>query len=226
MRIKRPRRHVSAAHRTERLAVTAPNEVWSMDFVNHLNELGITRRGRRFGVGSLQGLITTSTYCGRHYFNKNDSRNKRKRPRSEWIQMAVPAIIDEDTFNRTQLTLRSRSPRNTPPRVIDGPTMLAGVARCAHCGAAMIQNTGKGGLYRYYCCSRKMKQGATACRGQRIRVDELDKTVLDYLSGQLFAQSASSTFWRPSCRRPARMPRSGRKSSVRLERREAAWTQG
>ena len=33
LRIKRPRRHVSAAHRAERTAVTAPNEVWSMDFV-------------------------------------------------------------------------------------------------------------------------------------------------------------------------------------------------
>ena len=34
LRIKRPRRHVSAAHRVERSAVTAPNEVWSMDFVS------------------------------------------------------------------------------------------------------------------------------------------------------------------------------------------------
>jgi site-specific DNA recombinase len=154
--------------------------------VNHLNQQGINRRGRRFGIGSLQDLLTTSTYCGRHYFNQTDSRSKKKRPRSQWIEMAVPAIIDEETFNRTQLTLRSRSPRRTPPRVVNGPTMLAGVARCAHCGAAMIQNTGKGGLYRYYCCSRKMKQGATACPGQRIRMDELDKMVLDYLSGQLF----------------------------------------
>jgi putative transposase len=34
LRIKRPRRHVSAAHRAERMPVTAPNEVWSMDFVS------------------------------------------------------------------------------------------------------------------------------------------------------------------------------------------------
>jgi len=34
LRLKRPPRHVSAAHRTERLAPTSPNEVWSMDFVS------------------------------------------------------------------------------------------------------------------------------------------------------------------------------------------------
>lgn len=34
LRIKRPRRHVSAAHRVERVPVTRTNEVWSMDFVS------------------------------------------------------------------------------------------------------------------------------------------------------------------------------------------------
>ena len=34
LRIKRPRRHVSAAHRAERAPVTGPNDVWSMDFVS------------------------------------------------------------------------------------------------------------------------------------------------------------------------------------------------
>lgn len=34
LRIKRPRRHVSAAHRVERVQATRTNEVWSMDFVS------------------------------------------------------------------------------------------------------------------------------------------------------------------------------------------------
>ncbi len=154
--------------------------------VNHLNARGITRRGRRFGVGSLQDMLTTSTYSGRHYFNQTDSRTKKKRPRAEWIEVAVPAIIDPATFDRMQAVFRARAPRVTPPRVTNGPTMLAGVARCATCGAAMIQNTGKGGTYRYYCCSKSMKQGKTACSGMRIRMDRLDGMVVDYLSERLF----------------------------------------
>ena len=34
LRIKCPRRHVSAAHRSERAPATVPNQIWSMDFVS------------------------------------------------------------------------------------------------------------------------------------------------------------------------------------------------
>jgi putative transposase len=34
LRAKRPRRHVTAARRLERAEITAPNQVWSMDFVS------------------------------------------------------------------------------------------------------------------------------------------------------------------------------------------------
>ena len=93
--------------------------------VSHLNERGVTRRGRRFGVGSLQDLLTTPTYSGRHYFNQTDSRTKKKRPRAEWIEVAVPAIIDPPTFDRMQAVFRARAPRITPPRVTNGPTTAA-----------------------------------------------------------------------------------------------------
>ena len=69
-----------------------------------------------------------------------------------------------------------------PPRVANGPTLLAGVVRCGYCGAAMIQNTGKGGAYRYYCCSRKLKEGITACRGLRIPMGSLDEIVFSVVA--------------------------------------------
>lgn len=34
LRLKRPRRHISAAHRDRQPAATRPNECWSMDFVS------------------------------------------------------------------------------------------------------------------------------------------------------------------------------------------------
>ena len=149
---------------------------------SHLNERGITRRGRRFSTASIHKLLTSSTYCGRHYFNRFDSRNSRPRPPSQWIEVQVPPIIDEETFNAVQALLQSRSPKRVAPRVVNGPTLLAGVARCGHCGAALIQNTGKGGLYRYYCCSRKLKEGATACKGLRMPMQRLDQIVIDEVS--------------------------------------------
>lgn len=154
---------------------------------SYFNDRGITRRGRRFSTGSLHDLLTSSTYCGRHYFNRTDSRTFEKRPSSEWVQLAVPPIIDEETFNRVQAVLHARAPKVVAPRNVNGPTMLASVARCASCGSAMILNTGKGGTYRYYSCSKAMKQGKIACAGRRIRMDRLDEMVLGHLSDKLFA---------------------------------------
>ena len=144
----------------------------------HLNERGIRRRGLRFSTGGVHDLLTSTTYVGRHHFNRNDSRNGRPRPPSQWIELPVPAIIDEQTFNAVQGLLQSRNPKRVAPRVVNGPTLLAGVARCGYCGAALIQNTGKGGTYRYYCCSRKLKEGPLACRGIRMRMDRLDEIVI------------------------------------------------
>jgi site-specific DNA recombinase len=107
--------------------------------------------GGAFSTGSIHDLLTSTTYYGAHHFNRRDSRNGTPRPPSQWVALQVPAIIDERTFNAVRGLLQSRDPKRLPPRVANGPTFLAGLARCGYCGAALIQNTGKGGAYRYYC---------------------------------------------------------------------------
>jgi site-specific DNA recombinase len=151
----------------------------------YFNERGVTRRGRRFSTGGIHDILTSSTYHGVHYFNRRHSRNGKARPPSQWVELRVPAIVDEQTFNAVQALLQSRSPKRVAPRVVNGPTLLAGVARCGHCGSALIQNTGKGGLYRYYCCSRKLKEGATACQGLRIRMDRLDQIAIEEVTSRI-----------------------------------------
>lgn len=159
----------------------------------HLNERGITRRGRRFSTGGVYDLLTSTTYHGKHHFNRTDTRNGRSRPASQWIEFAVPAIIDEQTFNTVQALLQSRSPKRVAPRIVNGPTLLAGVARCGYCGAGLVLNTGKGGAYRYYCCSRKMRGGAMACQGMRIRMDRLDEIVVGEIATRVLAPGRMNT---------------------------------
>jgi len=150
---------------------------------SHFNERGILRRGRRFSTGSVHCLLTSTTYYGSHFFNRHDSRNNgTARPPSQWVALEVPPIIDEETFNAVRGLMHSRDPERLPPRVANGPTLLAGLARCGYCGAALIQNTGKGGAYRYYCCSRKLKEGITACRGLRIPMGSLDEIVFSVVA--------------------------------------------
>lgn len=88
----------------------------------HLNERAITRRGVRFSTGSIHDILTSTTYAGRHFFNKYDSRNKKPRPPSQWIELSVPAIVSEQMFTSVQGLLRSRSPLRVAPRVVNGPT--------------------------------------------------------------------------------------------------------
>ena len=97
----------------------------------------------------------------------------------------VPAIIDEKRFNAVQALLQSRAPKRIAPRIVNTPTLLAGIARCGNCGAALILNTGKGGQYRYYCCSRRLKEGPFGCKGLRMPMDKLDNIVIGEVTKQI-----------------------------------------
>lgn len=151
-----------------------------------LNSRGSRRRGRPWGIGSLHGLLRDSTYVGRRYFNQFDTRNKRPRPQSEWVVNPTPPIVSEELFSKVQSSLTARRSTTIAPRLVNGPTLLAGIVRCESCGGAMVINTGKGGRYRYYSCSTRLKQGATQCAGNRVPMDWLDGVVLDELTGRVF----------------------------------------
>ncbi len=86
-----------------------------------------------------------------------------------------------------QRALEARRPTRKPPRVVNGPTLLTGVAKCADCGGGMTIRTGKGGRYRYYSCNNRIAEGATSCKGRSIPMDVLDGIVLDQLESRVFA---------------------------------------
>ena len=47
--------------------------------------------------------------------------------------------------------------------------------------------TGKSGQHRYYACSRRATRGETACTGRLIRMEKLDRSVLDELENRIVA---------------------------------------
>jgi site-specific DNA recombinase len=152
-----------------------------------LNRQGVSFRGKRFSVASVHHILTRTTYSGTHYFDRRDSRTGEWKSRDEWVPVQVPPIIGVEVFDRVQATLKARNPKVTPPRVVSGPILLTGLARCASCGSAMTLRTGKGGRYRYYTCSRQAIQGKTGCTGRSIRMDKLDGLVLEQMAASLFA---------------------------------------
>lgn len=155
----------------------------------HLNERRIfTRDGGRWGLAQIHTILTRTTYIGEHRFNTRSHKDREKKPESEVAIMACPPLIDRKTFEAVQARLKARDPRMTPARVSSGPTLLTGICFCAKCGGAMTLRTGKGsagGIYRYYTCSTKARQGRTGCEGRSIPMDRLDQLVASHLETRL-----------------------------------------
>ena len=155
----------------------------------HLNERRIfTRDGGRWGLAQIHSILTRTTYIGEHRFNTRSHKNREKKPESEVAVMAVPPLIDRETFDAVQAKLKSRNPMLVPARVTSGPTLLTGICFCAKCGGAMTLRTGKGsagGMYRYYTCSTKARQGKTGCEGRSIPMDKLDDLIASHLEERL-----------------------------------------
>ncbi len=155
----------------------------------YLNERRFfTRDGGRWGLAQIHAILTRTTYIGEHRFNTRSHKDREKKPESEVAIMAVPPLIDRDTFDAVQARLKSRNPMVTPARVSSGPTLLTGICFCAKCGGAMTLRTGRGsagGTYRYYTCSTKARQGKTGCKGRTIPMDKLDHLVADHIGDRL-----------------------------------------
>lgn len=158
--------------------------------VTWLNQRGYrTRRGARFGVATIHTILTSSVYIGQWVFNKRDSRTQREKPVDQWITVEVPPIIERTEFDAVQATLKANNSRMTAPRVVTGPILLTGLARCASCDGAMTLRTGTsktGAIHKYYTCSTCARMGKSACKGRSVRMDTLDNLVVDHLSRQLF----------------------------------------
>ena len=156
---------------------------------SYLNERRIfTRDGGRWGLAQIHAILTRTTYIGEHRFNTRSHKDREKKPESEVAIMAVPPLIERDTFDAVQARLKSRNPMVTPARVSSGPTLLTGICFCAKCGGAMTLRTGRGsagGTYRYYTCSTKARQGRSGCEGRTIPMDKLDHLVADHIEDRL-----------------------------------------
>lgn len=168
----------------------------------HLNGHNIrTREGGRWGLGSIHDILTRTTYFGQHRFNRRDHRTRTLKPEAEHAVMAVPPLIAEEDFLEVQQLLRSRSPKVMPPRIASGSNLLTGICFCGLCGGGMMLRTGVGSNgrgYRYYACSTRARQGASACKGVSVRMDRLDEAAIDFLRSELLTPGRLKKFVRPA----------------------------
>lgn len=159
----------------------------SKDIAKLFNATHVPLRGRRvWGSAMILGILSNPAYAGNYRFNRFDAKAGKAKDKAEWITVSIPAIIDQETFDRAAKLRAANAPKACVPRRETSPTLLTGLVRCGHCGSAMVMATGKGGKYRYYKCTARLKRGNTACSSGNIPMDKLDNLVLDAFKQKVF----------------------------------------
>ncbi|RJQ12350.1 MAG: hypothetical protein C4558_02205 [Dehalococcoidia bacterium] len=139
-----------------------------------LNEDGIhTRLGKPWSAGSVRAVLRNPTYTGTY------------RRLGIVVTGAHPALLRRGQFEEVQARMARR--RTAPADQHRHAYLLAGLARCGHCGARLLgarRSTGGGEAKTYYRCASATNQGRCAYHSQRTEV--LEAAVRDALvSGRL-----------------------------------------
>ena len=174
-----------------------------------------TRRGSgRWFASTIRGMLTNSAYIGRAVFGRSRFLPARPRlrpirghpypsvrptarismPREDWIEIPVPALVEEAVFEAVQAQLAENRRRKRDQQ--RGPRwLLQGLTVCRRCGYAYYGKTAprdgkdrsKGDL-RYYRCigSDAYRFGGTAvCDSPPVRGDRLEEMVWEQVRAVL-----------------------------------------
>lgn len=149
-----------------------------------LKSLGIVnRKGKPFSISVINYMLTNETYTGIRWsftsYEKTISQKKRKktaRDQSEWIQIAVPAIISRETWDKgieCRRVNKVLAKRNTKQEYL-----LSGVIRCPSCGYVMGGTNYHRGAkdYLYYVC-KSYVNGIVCDNKKCVPSKELDECV-------------------------------------------------
>ncbi len=167
-----------------------------------LNERQIaTRTGKgRWERSTVWGMLRNPAYRGTACYGKTELRPRQRitrplrqrrglpsrdsagheRPRTEWIEVPVPALVSEERFALAQEQLE-KNKRHSPRRTVE-PTLLQGMLVCEQCGYALYRSstrTSKHMLHYYRCLGsdgyRRLR--GPVCTNRPIRQDYLDQFV-------------------------------------------------
>ncbi len=150
-----------------------------------------------WSISTIGGLLRNSTYMGKAYWYRRESVPSAKptgrptrqvaRPREQWIEVAVPAIISADTFEAAGRIV-SRNIAFSARRAPSDRWLLRGLVVCGHCGikcGCTRKVSTAGGHNHYYACAYQNELTAKGperrCRMRNIRADELDVFVFDQI---------------------------------------------
>src|SRR3984885_427536 len=158
--------------------------IWSM--LRNPAYVGTAVFGKTRAVHEPAGLNRTARLAGRTVPRQVRTQD---RPREEWTGIPVPALADEETFDRVQQRLQDNkrfASRNTKV-----PSLLQGIAACASCGYGYYRTTttttAGNKIYYYRCLGSDdyRYQGGRVCQNKPVRADYADQVVWDHVTALL-----------------------------------------
>jgi site-specific DNA recombinase len=165
-----------------------------------------TKRGdTRWERSVIWAMLRNPAYCGRACFGKTERAERkritksfrargghvkqsgcnREKPREEWIEIPVPPIVTQATFDIAQERLKSNklhSQRNTKVE-----TLLQGMMVCSECGYSLYrtytETSAKRRIYYYRCFGSDAYrfEGIRKCDCKPVRQDYLDNVVWEQI---------------------------------------------
>ncbi|MGZ9868273.1 recombinase family protein [Priestia endophytica] len=156
-------------------------------------------KGNVWHQATLSRILKNEAYTGKFYYGKTEvvqiggKKKQIKVPKEKWIEIPVPAIIDETTYERIQRRI-SELKKGHSGRPSD--TLLRGIGKCGKCGHAVVIGRSsqlKNKRLRYYNCIYKSKRSYEVgtgnifkrCKSRTYRQDVIDEMVWEYLMEKL-----------------------------------------
>ena len=143
--------------------------------VKELNETGIkVKAGKPMDKGYLYRMLGNRHYLGEIPLGQESFPGEHE------------AIIDQDTWEKVQITLKANT-RRRPTNRVQTPAILKGIIRCHHCDRSMSPTyTRKAGkLYRYYTCQNAAKNGHDVCPLRNVAAGEIEAVVIQQVRTML-----------------------------------------
>ena len=155
------------------------------EIVKELNSSGIAApKGKSWGKTSIHMILTNETYTGTLIWGRNSKRNLSPIR----VENAWPAIVNRETFDKVQAQLKDRAPAQLNPRRAASPYLLSGIARCGHCGKALIGQEAKGGQFSYYVCGTLLKKGAGSCQAHYLNSRKFEGLVVGKIKEHILTE--------------------------------------
>jgi site-specific DNA recombinase len=173
-----------------------------------LSGLGVaTRTGKtRWDRSTVWAMLRNPAYAGRACFGKTMrteqvaglNRTARlsgrstprhytvaERPHEQWLEIPVPALVDEDTWARAQRRLEDN--KRYAARNTKNPSLLQGICACSSCGYAYYRTstrTTNKKIYYYRCLGSDnyRYEHGRVCTNKPVRADYLDTIVWDHIA--------------------------------------------